>query len=175
MLANGCKSIPLEFEGKGGDSQEIGTSGLGRFSLRNQHHTKQIPPHMKTLGICWIVYGIFRLAMGVAAVLLAPTATVMFGALLTRVADPFTWMDLFHVVYACCAALSFVCGALGILGGFSLLRGPAAGRGLLLAASFLSLSDLPVGIAIGAYTLIILLRVPVTQQQGQPAIRQDVS
>jgi hypothetical protein len=130
---------------------------------------------MKTLGICWIVYGIFRLAMGVAAVLLASTATFMFGAILTRVADPFTWMDLFHAVYACCAALSFVCGVLSILGGFSVLRGLAAGRGLLLAASFLSLSDLPVGIAISAYTLIVLLRVPVTQQQGRPAIRQDVS
>ena len=112
---------------------------------------------MKTLGICWIVYGVFRLAMGVAAVLLAPTTTVMFGALLTRVADPFVWMDFFHVVYVCCAALAFVCGILGILGGFALLRSPASGRGLLIAGSFLSLSDLPVGIAISVYTLIVLL------------------
>jgi len=133
---------------------------------------------MKTLGICWIVYGIFRLAMGVAAVLLAPTATVMFGALLTRVADPFTWMDLFHALYACCAALAFICGLLGILGGFALLRGPASGRGLLLAASFLSLSDLPVGIAISVYTLVVLLRgpvAPVNQERSQAAIRQDIS
>jgi hypothetical protein len=39
---------------------------------------------MKALGICWIVYGIFRLGMGVAAVPLSPTATVTFGALLWR-------------------------------------------------------------------------------------------
>ena len=37
---------------------------------------------MKTLGICWIVYGIFRVVMGIAQILFAPTATVMFGALL---------------------------------------------------------------------------------------------
>jgi len=28
-------SVQLEFEGEGGDSQEIGTSGLGRLSLRS--------------------------------------------------------------------------------------------------------------------------------------------
>jgi len=71
-FANGHKSIPLEFGGEDGVSQEIGTSGLGRLSLRNQTLAKQIPSHMETLGICCIVYGIFRLAMGVAAVPLAP-------------------------------------------------------------------------------------------------------
>ena len=134
---------------------------------------------MRTLGICWIVYGIFRLAMGVIAVLLTPTATVMFGALLTRVANPFAWMDLFHLVYACCTILSFVCGMLAIVGGAARLRGPATGRGLLLAASFLALSDLPVGIAISVYTLIALLRgpvaVPLTHEPSEPAIRRDIS
>jgi len=134
---------------------------------------------MKTLGICWIVYGIFRLGMGAAAVLLGPTATFMFGALLTRVADPFTWMDLFHLLYAGCTILAFVCGVLAILGGLALLRGPGPGRGLLLAASFLSLSDLPVGIAISVYTLIVLLRGPavasVNPKRNQPGIREDIS
>jgi len=113
---------------------------------------------MKTLGICWIAYGVFRLAMGVAAALLAPTATVMFGALLVRVSNPFFWMDLFHVLYACCVAITLLAGVLGILGGFALLRNAPSARGLLLAASFLSLSDLAVGIALSAYTLIVLLR-----------------
>ena len=134
---------------------------------------------MKTLGICWIVYGVLRLAMGLAAVLLTPTATVMFGALLTRVANPFAWMDLFHLLYAGCTILAFVCGVLAILGGLALLRGPASGRRLLIAASFLSLSDLPVGIAISIYTLIVLLRGPaaasVNQGRNHPAIREDIS
>jgi hypothetical protein len=124
---------------------------------------------MKTLGICWIAYGIFRLAMGVGAVVCAPTATVMFGALLTRVADPFTWMGFFHAGYICWIGLCFVCGFLGIIGGLAVMRSPQGGRGLLVAASLLSLSDLPVGIAIGVYTLIELLRGP------RPALRQDPS
>jgi hypothetical protein len=133
---------------------------------------------MKTLGICWIVYGIFRLAIGVAAILLTPTATVMFGALLTRVADPFLWMDLFHVFYACCVVITLIAGVLGIWGGLALLRNAPSGRGWLLAASFLSLSDLPVGIALGVYTLVVLLRVPAAPasfERSRPTIRQDIS
>jgi hypothetical protein len=124
---------------------------------------------MRTLGICWIVYGIFRLAMGAGAVLCAPTATVMFGALLTRVADPFTWMGFFHLGYVCWIGLCLVCGILGIIGGLALMRSPNGGRGLLVAASLLSLSDLPVGIAIGVYTLMELWRGSL------PATREDIS
>jgi MFS family permease len=134
---------------------------------------------MRNLGICWIVYGIFRLGMGVAGALLAPTATVMFGALLTRVADPFTWMGFFHVWYVCWIGLSFVCGILGIVGGLALTRSPNGGRGLLFAASFLSLSDLPVGIAMSVYTLIVLLRgsasAEMVQDRKVRSVRQDIS
>ena len=156
----------------------MGPQGWDAFPLRNEPYSKQIPLHMKTLGICWIVYGIFRLAMDVAAILLASTATVMFGALLMRVADPFLWMDFFHVFYACCVAINLIAGVLGILGGFALLRHAPSGRGLLLAASFPSLSDLPVGIALSVYTLIVLLRAPLTAappERSHPSVRQDIS
>jgi uncharacterized membrane protein len=48
--------------------------------------------------------------VGVALVFFAPTATVMFGALLGRVADPYTLMEMFHALYIFAIALSFVCG-----------------------------------------------------------------
>ena len=133
---------------------------------------------MKALGICWIVYGIFRLGMGVAAVLLLPTATVMFGALPSRVANAFAWMDVFHLLYAGCTILAFICGVLGIISGAGLLRGRASKPGLLLAASLLSLSDLPVGIALSVYTLTFFLRSQLTSpaaSEPQPAIRKDIS
>jgi hypothetical protein len=135
--------------------------------------------NMKTLGICWIVYGIFRLGMGVAGVLWAPTATVMFGALLTRVADPFTWMGFFHACYVCWIGVCFVCGILGIVGGLALMRSSNGGRGLLFAASFLSLSDLPVGVAISVYTLIALLcgstSAEIVQDRNVRNVRSNVS
>jgi len=40
------------------------------------------------LGGCWIVYGVIRLVQATLLVLYSGTATVMFGALLSRVPDP---------------------------------------------------------------------------------------
>ena len=121
---------------------------------------------MKTLGTCWIFYGLYRVCMGVLALLLAPTATVMFGALLSRVPDPFTLMGTFHALYIGWIGVSFVCAALAILGGMGLMRKVTSGRTLLLAASFFSLSDLPVGIALSVYTLIVLIAgVPMVKEE----------
>lgn len=121
---------------------------------------------MKTLGICWIIYGLYRAGMAVLALLLAPTATVMFGALLSRVPDPFTLMGTFHALYMGWIGLSLVCAALGILGGMAQMRRAGGGRTLLLAASFFSLSDLPLGIALSVYTLMVLIAgVPMVKEE----------
>ena len=59
----------------------------------------ELSDHRRTLGGCWIVYGILRVIMGVWLVLFSGTATVMFGALLSRVANPFALMSDFHFFY----------------------------------------------------------------------------
>lgn len=114
---------------------------------------------MKPLGACWIVYGIIRVGIGVALVVFMPTSTVMFGALLGRVPNPYWLMDLFHFVYALAIVVSVVCGLLGIAGGIASMGNGRAGRGLLIVASVLALSEMPLGIALGVYTLIVLLPV----------------
>jgi uncharacterized membrane protein len=119
---------------------------------------------MKSLGICWIAYGLFRLCLGVALILFAPMATVMFGALLGRVADPFTLMDIFHVLYVFAIVLTFVCGLLGVVGGAAVLGGGGSRNGWLVVASLLSLSDLPLGVALGVYTLILFLGADRTER-----------
>jgi hypothetical protein len=111
----------------------------------------------KTLAICWLLYGILRLAIAVWLLSFTPIATVMFGALLVRVADPFSMMSAFHLFYSFAIVLSAVCGIIGLLAGLALLSGWRAGRILALIAGFLSLSELPLGITLGVYTLIVLL------------------
>jgi hypothetical protein len=81
----------------------------------------------------------------------------MFGALLNRVPDPFTMMTDFHIVYAVVIALSAVCGILAIMAGLAVLAANRSGRMIAIIASFLSLSDIPLGITLGTYTLIVLL------------------
>jgi hypothetical protein len=49
--------------------------------------------HLRTLGTFWIIYGVLRLIMAVCLFIYSGTATVMFGALLNRVPNPFcSWL-----------------------------------------------------------------------------------
>jgi hypothetical protein len=121
--------------------------------------------HLRMLGGLWIVYGIIRLVLAALMILYSGTATVMFGALLNRVADPFTLMSLFHFMYIVMVVLSVVCGILGIMAGLALLGRQGGGRTLALIAGFLSLSNLPLGTTLGIYTLVLLL--PAGRGQSQ--------
>ena len=112
--------------------------------------------HRRILGVCWLAYGILRLVMGIFFVLFSGTATVMFGALLSRVAEPFVLMSDFHVVYAGIVVLTVLCGIFGILASLALLANQRPARMLALIAALLSVSDIPFGTTLGIYTLIVL-------------------
>jgi hypothetical protein len=114
--------------------------------------------HARGLGICWVVYGVIRLATAVLLISFGATATLMFGALLNRVADPFTLMGTFHFLYAVAIVVSIVFGLVGLVAGFGLLGGQLSARTLCLIAGFLALSNLPLGTTLGIYTLIVCLR-----------------
>jgi hypothetical protein len=113
--------------------------------------------HSKVLGACWIVYGVLRLAITLWLIAFTTTATVMFGALLTRVPDPFSLMAVFHLVYTGIIIWSAACGVLGILAGVALLAGQRAARILAVVAALISLPELPFGVMLGVYTLVVLL------------------
>jgi uncharacterized membrane protein len=111
----------------------------------------------RLLALLWIIYGIIRLAMSVVLFVFTPTATVMFGALLTRVPDPFTLMSEFHIWYTCAIILSVLCGIFGLIAGLSLLGTGRTARTLALIAAFLSVSEIPLGLTLGIYTLVVLV------------------
>ena len=98
--------------------------------------------HRRTLGFCWLVYGLLRLIMALCLMLFSPTATVMFGALLSRVADPFTLMGVFHIVYIFIVVLSVLCGVFGLLAGLALFANQRPARMLALFAAFLSVAEI---------------------------------
>jgi hypothetical protein len=112
----------------------------------------------QALAVCWIVYGIFRLIMGICLLVYSGTATVMFGALLGRVPDAFSLMADFHFIYAVIVMLSFLCALLGIVAGVALLANLGSARKLALAAAMFSVSEIPFGTTLGIFTLIALLR-----------------
>lgn len=125
--------------------------------------------HLRALGTCWIVYGVIRLILALCLFIYSATATVMFGALLNRVPNPFSLMADFHVLYNAMIALSVVCGILGIIAGLALLAGNPSGRLLALFAGFLSLSNIPLGTTLGIFTLVVLLPIRAAQLYSHSA------
>ena len=110
-----------------------------------------------TLGLCWIIYGILRLALGIWLILFTPTATVMFGALLNRVPDPLPLMFAFHFFYSAGIVLSAIAGVVSLIAGLMLVCGSSSARRLAIVAAVLSVSNLPLGTTLGAFTLALLL------------------
>jgi hypothetical protein len=111
----------------------------------------------RRLGVLWVIYGAARALVALWMVTFIPTATVMFGALLTRVPNPYTLMDAFHLFYLCAIVWSFASGAIGIIAGLALIGNKSLGRSLGILAALLSLPELPLGVMLGAYTLAVLL------------------
>jgi len=112
----------------------------------------------RVLGACWIVYGLIRLGTAVWLVSFTREATVMFGALLVEVANAAALMADFHAIYLLMIILSVLGGVIGVGAGFALLLGQRWGRSLAILAAFLSLSEIPLGITLGAFTLWTLPR-----------------
>jgi hypothetical protein len=112
---------------------------------------------MRNLGILWVLYGLLRFVAALAVFIYSGTLTVMWGALLTRVPNPFTLMDLFHFFLIFVIILGVVAGVLSIIAGLALMSGGQSARGLGLLAAFFALINGPLGIALGAYTLVVLV------------------
>jgi hypothetical protein len=125
---------------------------------------------LRIVGMFWILYGIARLVMALWLAVFTPTATVMFGALLTRVPNPFSLMTVFHFLYLGIILWSAACGVFGIFAGFALLAGRNFASRLAVIAAVLSLSELPFGTTLGIYTLILFL--PQNPAGTYVAVRQ---
>jgi hypothetical protein len=106
----------------------------------------------KTLGLAWIAYGVCRLAVTVWLIAFTTTATLMFGALLTRVPDPYSLMTAFHILYSVAIVWSGISALLGIVAGLAMMVSQQAGI-LVVAAALLALPELPFGVMLGVYTL----------------------
>jgi hypothetical protein len=121
---------------------------------------------MRSLGICWIFYGAWRLLMAIILVFGTGTATVMFGALLSRVADPYSLMTGFHLFYIGLVIYSVLCGILGIAAGLTLMGRGGNARSIAVLAALFALPELPLGIILGSYTLYAFSQGGARQPQA---------
>jgi hypothetical protein len=110
-----------------------------------------------TLGVLWAVYAILRFAGAAFIVVYYEMLTVMWGAIITRVANPLALMSLFHLFLIFAVVLNIIAGIFSLLAAMALLGRTGSARTLALVASFFALIDGPLGIALGAYTLVIFV------------------
>jgi len=147
---------------------------FGESALRTNRSirkTKQLDSagrrDLRSLGICWIFYGAWRLLQAIVLVFCAGTATVMFGALLARVADPYSLMMGFHLAYIGLVIYSVVCGILGIATGLALMGRGNNARSIAVLAALFSLPELPLGVILGSYTLYCFGQFVTRQTQTE--------
>ncbi len=110
-----------------------------------------------TLGILWLVYGVVCIVKAAWIVINGATLTLMWGAVLNRVANPFFWMSMFHFAMLAAVVLAILAAMFSLLAAVALMQGGPSGRMLALVASFFGLITGPLGIALGVFTLVIML------------------
>ncbi len=117
----------------------------------------RIASHVRLLGIFWIALSTFRiLPVLVLAAIFGSTPDSPPGA------PPFV-----HDIVLTVAGFLFVGGALGIMAGVGLLNRAGWARMLAIILGCIGLIDMPLGTALGAYTLWVLLPAQSEQEYQQ--------
>jgi len=109
-----------------------------------------------TLGVLWAIYGISRLIIALVLSFFSGTATLMFGALLSRVPNPFALMADFHLVYVCIIVWNILSGIVALVAAADLLARRRSARAIAILAAFIALPVPFFGIMLGVYTLFVL-------------------
>ena len=109
-----------------------------------------------TLGILWAIYGISRLIIALVLAFFSGTATLMFGALLSRVPNPFALMADFHLLYTCIIIWNILSGIVALVAAADLLARRRSARAMAILAAFVALPVPFFGIMLGIYTLLVL-------------------
>jgi hypothetical protein len=122
-----------------------------------------------TLGILWLVYGVICLAKAAWIVVYTSTLTLMWGAIITRVADPFFWMDAFHIWLIGAVVLLVLAGILSFVACVALTQNRVSGYAVPLIASVFVILTGPLGIALGTYTMVAVLRPAVGETRSNYA------
>lgn len=112
--------------------------------------------HAQLIGILWIVYGVLSLFAGIfILILLLSLSTIpdMTHGELGQ-AGP----HIMRIIAVSICSFLFILGIPKIIGGLGLQKRKEWARILLMIMSFLSLLNIPLGTALGIYSIIYLMK-----------------
>lgn len=114
----------------------------------------------RTLGALWVVFGILCALEAAWIFVNRMNLRLMWGVLLDRVPNPFPWMTFFDMMVMGVMALLAITTIFSFVGAVSLMQPGASRRVLAIVASILGMLCGPLGVALGVFTLVLLLRRP---------------
>jgi hypothetical protein len=116
----------------------------------------RLEKHIQLLGIFWIAHGGLMFLGGLFVF------GLLFGLSFLPELEP-DGESILRVVAFAAAGVMWLFSLPKVIAGFGLLRRAPWARILTLVLAFLALFSVPIGTALGAYSLVILLREDVTQ------------
>ena len=117
---------------------------------KEEMQRRRVAGNLQPLGITWCVWGVYRLITGIAASF--AVRTLSHGGMWSGEGTQFL-PGLFHLLVPVIALSTGVMAALSLLTSYGLLSRKPWARTLAIVLAILSLIKLPLGTALGIYTL----------------------
>jgi hypothetical protein len=120
-----------------------------------QYGRNRVREHVKLLGILWMAYSAMHVVGGVLVLLVSKLVILRLGYIPNG--PPPEVMEWLPALVSAFGWLILAKAAVGIITGWGLLQREEWARVLALVMGFLALLSVPVGTALGIYTLWVLL------------------
>jgi hypothetical protein len=136
--------------------------------IRGYYQPSRVQEHIRLLGILWMALSAITLLGGVAVIMVANTVFGTWGGFHGPGLNPNTlWLRPF---LSFIGALILAKAAAGFIAGWGLLQRESWARIVALVVGFISLFNVPLGTALGIYTLWVLL--PSQAEEDYRALSQ---
>ena len=115
----------------------------------------RVGKHVQTLGVLWIAYSVFSLIGAMVMFILARTLFRGFGPPLPNAPEGIP--PFLHMLFTALGFLLLVKAIAGIAAGAGLLNREPWARVLAIVMGVIALINIPIGLAMGIYTIWVLL------------------
>ncbi len=140
----------------------LGMGAAGRVSTR-------VADHRQILGILWVVYAVFHLLGAGVLFVMANTIVVRMAQMPPTHNTPPFGFGFLTPLLTFISIMILAKGLLALAAGIGLLQKQHWARMIALVSGFLSLLSIPVGLAIGIYTIWVLMSASGEQDYAKLA------
>ncbi|MGB8887282.1 MAG: zinc ribbon domain-containing protein [Candidatus Korobacteraceae bacterium] len=126
----------------------------------------RVQEHVRLLGILWLAFSAIN---AIAGIVLWTVAITVFAHLHEMGAPPDVPAGFLRALFSAIGFLILIKAAFGFLAGWGLLRREPWARMLTIVLSFLALFHIPLGTALGIYSLWVLLPAQSEREYAQVA------